>query len=195
MTKEIWNESVKNRIMMYLINYRKSKEQLIRRPYFIFEDLAAVFRLADPEEPLKENPVDHEDLNRWEIGKEELYRCAMKSMPAEFPVHVKTAAGNRKRMDQEPVFIVSNCQGIYGAGVILYPGFLQEFSERYGWNLFLMPWSIHEVFVLLDRGQHRPDQLREIMEKNVSGLILEKDRLSDNLYYYDFSEKQILTLY
>ena len=27
----------------------------------------------------------------------------------------------------------------------------------------------------LDRGQHRPDQLREIMEKNVSGLILEKD--------------------
>ena len=58
-----------------------------------------------------------------------------------------------------------------------------------------MPWSIHEVFVLVDRGQHRPDQLREIMEKNVSGLILEKDRLSDNLYYYDFSEKQILTLY
>ena len=69
------------------------------------------FALADPEEPLKENPVDHEDLNRWEIGKEELYRCAMKSMPAEFPVHVKTAAGNRKRLDQEPVFIVSQLPG------------------------------------------------------------------------------------
>lgn len=195
MTKKVWNESVKSRIMLYLVNYRRNKEQLVGRPYFIFEDLAVVFRFSDPKEPLKEKPVDHKDLNRWGIQKEELYRYAMENMRERFPAHVKTAVRNLKGLDQEPVFIVSNRQGIYGAGVMLYPGFLKELSGRYGWSLFLMPWSVHEVFILLDRGQFRPDHLRKMMQKNVSGLISEQDCLSDNLYYYDSFEKQILTLY
>lgn len=195
MIKETWTESVRNRIVMYLINYRDHREQLEQRPYFLFEDLAVVFRVADLDDPLREQPVENADLERWNIQKEELYQYAVKNTPELFPAQVKTAEKAEEGNDREPVFIVSSRQGIYGASVLLYPGFLEDFSGRYPWNFFFMPLTLHEVFILLDRGQYMPDQLHEIAQTYTSEIISKKDRLSDNIYYYDFEEYQILTLY
>ncbi len=195
MIKETWTESVRNRIVMYLINYRDHREQLEQRPYFLFEDLAVVFRVADLDDPLREQPVENADLERWNIQKEELYQYAVKNTPELFPAQVKTAEKAEEGNDREPVFIVSSRQGIYGASVLLYPGFLEYFSGRYPWNFFFMPLTLHEVFILLDRGQYMPDQLHEIAQTYTSEIISKKDRLSDNIYYYDFEEYQILTLY
>lgn len=195
MIKETWTESVRNRIVMYLINYRDHREQLEQRPYFLFEDLAVVFRVADLDDPLREQPVENADLERWNIQKEELYQYAVKNTPELFPAQVKTAEKAEEGNDREPVFIVSSRQGIYGASVLLYPGFLEDFSGRYPWNFFFMPLTLHEVFILLDRGQYMPDQLHEIAQTYTSDIISKKDRLSDNIYYYDSEEYQILTLY
>ena len=195
MIKETWTESVRNRIVMYLINYRDHREQLEQRPYFLFEDLAVVFRVADLDDPLREQPVENADLERWHIQKEELYQYAVKNTPELFPAQVKTAEKAEEGNDREPVFIVSSRQGIYGASVLLYPGFLEDFSGRYPWNFFFMPLTLHEVFILLDRGQYMPDQLHEIAQTYTSEIISKKDRLSDNIYYYDSEEYQILTLY
>ena len=98
MIKETWTESVRNRIVMYLINYRDHREQLEQRPYFLFEDLAVVFRVADLDDPLREQPVENADLERWNIQKEELYQYAVKNTPELFPAQVKTA---EKAEDQE----------------------------------------------------------------------------------------------
>lgn len=195
MIKETWTESVRNRIVMYLINYRDHREQLEQRPYFLFEDLAVVFRVADLDDPLREQPVENADLERWNIQKEELYQYAVKNTPELFPAQVKTAEKAEEGNDREPVFIVSSRQGIYGASVLLYSGFLEDFSGRYPWNFFFMPLTLHEVFILLDRGQYMPDQLHEIAQTYTSEIISKKDRLSDNIYYYDSEEYQILTLY
>lgn len=195
MIKETWTESVRNRIVMYLINYRDYREQLEQRPYFLFEDLAVVFRVADLDDPLREQPVENADLERWNIQKEELYQYAVKNTPELFPAQVKTAEKAEEGNDREPVFIVSSRQGIYGASVLLYPGLLEDFSGRYPWNFFFMPLTLHEVFILLDRGQYMPDQLHEIAQTYTSEIISKKDRLSDNIYYYDSEEYQILTLY
>lgn len=195
MIKETWTESVRNCIVMYLINYRDHREQLEQRPYFLFEDLAVVFRVADLDDPLREQPVENADLERWNIQKEELYQYAVKNTPELFPAQVKTAEKAEEGNDREPVFIVSSRQGIYGASVLLYPGFLEDFSGRYPWNFFFMPLTLHEVFILLDRGQYMPDQLHEIAQTYTSEIISKKDRLSDNIYYYDSEEYQILTLY
>ena len=119
----------------------------------------------------------------------------MKNTPELFPAQVKTAEKAEEGNDREPVFIVSSRQGIYGASVLLYPGFLEDFSGRYPWNFFFMPLTLHEVFILLDRGQYMPDQLHEIAQTYTSEIISKKDRLSDNIYYYDSEEYQILTLY
>ena len=91
MIKETWTESVRNRIVMYLINYRDHREQLEQRPYFLFEDLAVVFRVADLDDPLREQPVENADLERWNILKEELYQYAVKNTTELFPAQVKTA--------------------------------------------------------------------------------------------------------
>ena len=195
MTKENRIESINDRIVLYLINYRKNRRILRNRPHCIFEDLAVVFQIADQNDPLRDRIVNYQDLDRWGIGIHDLYEHALENTPRLFPAYVETAKEEIGENDKEPVFIVSNHQGIYGAGVMLYPGFLKEFSQKYSWNLFLMPVSIHEVFVLLDRGQYVMDELHETAKRTASKCISQKDYLSDNLYYYDSMENQIFALY
>lgn len=161
----------------------------------MFEDLAVVFQIADRKNPLRERIVEYGDLEQWGIGVRELYDYALENTPRLFPACVETAKKRAGKREEEPVFIMSNHQGIYGAGVMLYPGFLKEFSKKYSWNLFLMPVSIHEVFVLLDRGQYVMDQLHETAKMTASKCISQKNYLSDNLYYYDSMENQIFALY
>ena len=195
MTKEKWTESIRNQIVVYLINYQKNRYLLQDRPYLIFEDMAVVFRIADQRDLLKERIVEQRDLEQWGIGIHELYQCALNNTLRLFPACVETTDGRSTGTDKEPVFIMSNEQGVYGAAVMLYPGFLKTFSEKYSWNLFLMPLSVHEIFVLLDRGQHASYLLHETAKMITSKFISKKDYLSDNIYYYDSNENQILTLY
>ena len=175
------------------------KESLIDRLTLTIDRIEGmaegILQVADLDDPLREQPVENADLERWNIQKEELYQYAVKNTPELFPAQVKTAEKAEEGNDREPVFIVSSRQGIYGASVLLYPGFLEDFSGRYPWNFFFMPLTLHEVFILLDRGQYMPDQLHEIAQTYTSEIISKKDRLSDNIYYYDSEEYQILTLY
>ncbi len=195
MTKEKMMESIRDRIVFCLMNYKNNRRILKKLPYCMFEDLAVVFQIADRKNPLRERIVEYGDLEQWGIGVRELYDYALENTPRLFPACVETAKKRAGKREEEPVFIMSNHQGIYGAGVMLYPGFLKEFSKKYSWNLFLMPVSIHEVFVLLDRGQYVMDQLHETAKMTASKCISQKNYLSDNLYYYDSMENQIFALY
>lgn len=191
-------EKIRENIVFYLINYSKNKELLLRVPHILYEDMAIVFRYLEEmnHKEIKSMLIGNDFLTQYNLSEGELYACAWKNTPKLFPPVIEGFEKEQgKAKTEEPVFILSNRQKLYGAGVILYDGLLKDFSDRYGWNLFLLPAGIHEFVVLFDRGQFYQDELFEIVK--VSNRVMENQRniLSDNVYYYDRQENELYGLF
>ena len=89
-------------------------------------------------------------------------------------------------MEEEPEhqLMIATTEGLmYGAGVILYPGFLEQVSG--GRDLFLIPSSIHEWLYLEDKGEITAEELTGLLRAVNREVVEEEEVLSDQLYYYD----------
>ena len=75
---------------------------------------------------------------------------------------------------------------LYGASVIMYPGFLERISG--GKNLYLIPSSIHEWLYIEDKGMFTREELTNLLRSVNSEIVSEEEILSDHLYYYEGKE-------
>ena len=101
------------------------------------------------------------------IEKDRLFADAiensMKIRPA-VAVPIETYIGRLFFLDmkaEHQLMIATTEKLMYGAGVILYPGFLERISE--GRNLFMIPSSIHEWLYLEDDGMHDVQELTDLL--------------------------------
>ena len=87
--------------------------------------------------------------------------------------------------EPEHKIMIATTEGLmYGAGVILYPGFLEQISG--GKDLFLIPSSIHEWLYLEDKGEITAEELTGLLRAVNREVVEEEEVLSDQLYYYDW---------
>ena len=89
-------------------------------------------------------------------------------------------------MEGEPEhkLMIATTEGLmYGAGVVLYPGFLEQISG--GKDIFLIPSSIHEWLYLEDNGGFTAEELTGLLRAVNREVVEEEEVLSDQLYYYD----------
>ena len=89
-------------------------------------------------------------------------------------------------MEGEPEhkLMIATTEGLmYGAGVVLYPGFLEQISG--GKDIFLIPSSIHEWLYLEDNGGFTAEELTGLLRAVNREVVEEEEVLSDWLYYYD----------
>ena len=92
-------------------------------------------------------------------------------------------------VDTEPenhLMIATTEDFLYGASVIMYPGFLERISG--GKNLYLIPSSIHEWLYIEDRGTYTREELTNLLRSVNSEIVSEEEILSDHLYYYEGKE-------
>lgn len=88
-------------------------------------------------------------------------------------------------MDKDPIYLMTNQDQFYGASVILFPDYLEEFAAKCGGNYYILPVSIHEVLLVsadsLDYVFLR-DALEQINrdQEREEGIFL-----SDRVYCYD----------
>ena len=75
---------------------------------------------------------------------------------------------------------------LYGASVVMYPGFLERISD--GKNLYLIPSSIHEWLYIEDKGTFTQEELTNLLRSVNSEIVSEEEILSDHLYYYEGKE-------
>ena len=89
-------------------------------------------------------------------------------------------------MEGEPEhqLMIATTEGLmYGAGVILYPGFLERISG--GKSLFLIPSSVHEWLYLEDSGEFTGEELTDLLRVVNKDVVAEDEVLGDTVYYYD----------
>lgn len=191
-------KNIHKHIVYRMINYHKNQELLKRLPHILYEDLAIVFCLVqeEPEGAAEAVLIDRKMMEEWEIDGEKLREYAFLNTPKLFPIRLESIAEIRgAKKNDEPIFVLSNQQKMYGAGAVLYQHVLSELAEKYGWDLYLLPISVHEFLILFDRGQYVQEELLDMIRLSNQTVVSEKDFLSDNIYYYDRRDDQFFALF
>ena len=90
--------------------------------------------------------------------------------------------------DDEFLFVASSPDAIHGAGVIAYPGFLDQAAQQLEGDFFILPSSIHEVILAKDNGFLHAEELTDLVQAVNQTEVAPEERLSDNAYHFDSRE-------
>lgn len=201
---------VKEHIIYRLVNYRLNRKNLENAPYLPFHDLAITFRwmVHKDEEGVSSVQIYNEDLKRWKISIQALYKLAVSNTQRLFPYKLQgmismlaeqgffadhDASGQLDVQSgdcpENGLYVATNQEGINGATVILYPEVLDECAKMAGGDIYLLPSSIHE-FIFFSRdllGNER--ELKEMVSEANRTVVAPTEVLSENIYYYNQHEK------
>lgn len=206
-------EQVRDRICYRLINAKQNQDLLEKIPHVPFLDLAICFFYAYEGDALGSGTIliYHTHRNLWQTNVAELMKLAQNNTRNLFPwecspmdelieeLMKQGETSDQPLMAEEeqrflaavPMRILSSDQRVYGAACILYPGVLEEISEKAEANLYILPSSVHEVILLPDSGNEDPQALKSMIYEVNRTQLEPEEVLSDNLYYFDRFEKNV----
>lgn len=204
-------DSVRDFIIMMLVNRELNSEMLTNAPYIPFEDLAIVFRwlAVKSTESIGTSLVTNRDIRRWGVNVRELYDIASENTRRLFPEHVENlvsllmrqygidvkkdgmAENNPEKDPEKDMYIITNSYYTNGAAAMLYPGVLARCADMLDGDIYIIPSSIHEVlFVKAGNGVDAKDIIECIILAN-KNIVKKSEKLSDNLYIYRRREDKV----
>lgn len=188
---------VKNRIVFRLINYDKNNSILANVPHRQWLDLALVYYIFINSSYTAR--IDNKIMQHWDIDEETLYHLAMENTP-------RLQVVKRIRLDNmieemgfghmiddiggSPFVVMSNETNCYGASVMAYPELMKSITEGMQTDLVILPSSIHEVLLLPCPDNDLSSLLAMVKTVNETE-VSDEDFLSDNVYVYDITTKEI----
>ncbi len=193
-------ELAKEKICVRLMNYDNNKDMLEEMPYRRFLDLAVVYFLPIEIERMAKATflVDNSCLEVWGVSREEMDKCALENYRTLYtaevvrfvdmfngaPVNIPEAP-QEESMYEGPnyMYVITNQEFVFGAARMLFPKELEELSDKFESDLYILPSSIHELIVL-PQSEGEPDSLREMVEGVNEYMVEPDERLSDNVYRY-----------
>ncbi len=194
----------RERLAFRLINYEKNERLLREVPHRRFLDMAIVYYCVIRESSFGNATilVRNEHLNLWGRTEEDLYRASLDNSPRLLEPSLKTMARVIDDMPGAPkahgmgedMYVISNRLSLHGAASILYPGVLEELSDRMGGDFILIPSSVHEMIAVPMREECSPDWFGDMISSVNATSLQEEEILSDSPYLYD-SWKNELGLY
>ncbi|MBQ6588172.1 MAG: hypothetical protein IJI01_05795 [Butyrivibrio sp.] len=200
--------NVCSRLAFKVTNYERNKKALLDLPYKKMEDLAFVPICLVSDKILGEGniTIKNEHLRKWEISFDELWENVWENAAKIAPVKRRNLfdiAGNVMGdgtffCEDLPrnMFVITNCQEMFGASAVFYPGYLEELALEMGSDMVIIPSSVHETIVM-----SAPDDRASLSEliamvKEVNRTVLaQEDFLSDCIYLYKRQEKKIVVVH
>lgn len=197
-------EKIKSRIMVQLINRLANKTLLENIPYKELEntDLAAILiiqlQLNDSTGTIR---VTNELLSHWGVNLDPVYHDALAKTIQNNPARIQNLEqiimGMLHEKDygwQDPAlvklepyeqYVLSNQSKTFGASVLLYPDVLKQLANNSASNFFILPSSIHELILLQETAGLNAAELQAMVLDVNQNNVESKDKLSDEVYYYD----------
>lgn len=193
---------VKDHLFIRVSDARENEAFLAMSPHKGVDGLAISYHIAF--EGLHgveaSTPVTYKMMEMFGITEEQLHADALESSQRLYPVKFRSMNEIMAEMmggidaDMMPVMgphdgpqlmVLTNMQGIHGAGALFYPGQLEAIAQQMGTDFFVLPSSVHEVLVLPDDGTQEPDGLQFMVREINQSTVAPEDRLSDFVYHYD----------
>lgn len=86
--------------------------------------------------------------------------------------------------------VVTNTENAFGASTLFYPEMMEELARRHNGSYFILPSSIQEVITMPDNGDFTYEELKEMVTEINHAQVAPKDRLTDEVYYYDATKRE-----
>ncbi|WP_294454089.1 DUF5688 family protein [uncultured Allofournierella sp.] len=191
-------DRMKDALTVDLVPVAGNEEKLAQIPHKNVEDMALVYRFEEESSVYGSASilVTNEMLAVYDITADQLHEDAMKAAVQNRPAKLHNMNDVMRDMmgdmsglfpmnEPSPLWVATVEGGQNGAGVIQYPGFLDQAAEALGGDFYVLPSSVHEVLLVADDGSmeigHLEEMVRSVNETEVSPA----ERLSNNVYHYD----------
>ena len=194
--KYVYDNNIKDNIVLVLINAEANKEFLKTIPHIKFLDLAFIFRwiITRNEYGFSGSIINNSLAKNIDLDTDEMFELAKKNTRRLLPPKVVTLKNALKAMTapqdlldstpEYPVFVLSNIYGVEGAAYIAFDDILSEIKNKLNENFYILPSSINEVLIIPESFV-TSDFVKE-MVRDVNDIVVTKtDKLSDNIYFYN----------
>ena len=208
-------ETILQNLVFRIVSYDKNIDILRDIPHIRLLNLAVVFQIMvyRTEEGIGTVRFtrEHYESCRREEGQEalppeELFRLAMDNTRRLFPARLSAMEAmlqSLSRGEKAPelafrseraaklssLYVLTNSEGINGAGCLLYPELLKELREYFQTEYYILPSSIHEVILLPEQKPVEQEELNDMIREINLTQVPEEEVLSDCAYYSADLEK------
>ena len=185
---------VRGRLSMEMVETRRNTGGLRQVPHEEMEDLSVVCRIVVGMDRQSRETVlvTNEMLDHYGITRDQLMSDAKENAPQFLPASlcsISEALGISTDPGSMDMLYVASVEGMrHGAGVLAYPGFLDNAAEKLGGDFYILPSSIHEVLLMRDDGNITARELQDIISTVNQNEVLPAERLSNHAYRYDSRE-------
>lgn len=190
-------KQVRDRIVYRIINKRMNEELLRDIPYRSFAgDLAITFLvlLETGDGSNATMVINNRIMEEWDTDVEELIELAVENTPRlmgwELASMQDVLAGQGLPCGEDgdfglqPMYVLTNKQKMYGASCVLYPGVLEDVSEKLNGDFYILPSSLHEVIIIPAYLSASIKELTEMICEVNETQVPAEQVLSDHPYRY-----------
>lgn len=200
-------KNLKDKVFYKLVNYERNREVLKNIPYVSYLDLAVTFyvMVGQNENGQFMAQIENRHMESWGADINTLYALAEENTPRLFPCNLENMPDIMEKIAREhmediykkgaikgmglaqemnPLYVLSNNSGVYGASAILYKDVLKDFSDSLKKDLVILPSSIHETLLIPYDKSMDMEELKEMVSTINKQEVQESDVLSDNVYVY-----------
>ena len=190
-------EQMKGTLIMQAVPTEPNRDMLAGVPHREMEDISIVYRFQMNHSDQGDATVlvTNQMLQRYGITADQLMKDAEISAPQRSPVSIRSMEEVLSEMTGmaiesgeigTPSLMVATVPGaVNGAGVLGYPDFFQEASEKLGGSFYVLPSSVHEVLLFREGNGLSAKEMDEMVSSINASEVSPEDRLSDTAYHYD----------
>lgn len=138
------------------------------------------------------------NLKKLDITEDEAYKAAHMNEAWGYQImeltDVLAGYGVVVREDEEMVrlLVATNSEMQFGATCIMHQEVMERLYRRCGGRMFLLPSTVHEVIAVnVDECAGDIEALQNIVQCINGTEVADKDRLSDEIYYWDPEAKAV----
>lgn len=195
-----WNHA-KEYIYPYIVNIDKNQLCMDCHDYVYKQRLDFAYsvyvEIADNDGIACVN-ISHDLLRLWDVSEEEVFAIAEKNAKYDVRPMQQVIA---ELMDQdvseldipedEVMYVVTNTTKNRGAAGMFDFDLLRKTAEKLDSDFYILPSSIHEVILVLEKEAPSMQKLKELVGDVNQCHVKEEEFLSENVYFYSREAHQV----
>ena len=199
-------EKVKEKIRIKLVNKDNNPQYLENKPYTpVAEDLVAVYYidLAESSAGQSSITINNGIMNMYNgITLEDIHKQALKNLDKTVRftdmLSVLSDLGGESLIDDIPanaenqMYILTTSDKTNGASAILCERVMRDIAIMIGEDYFVIPSSCAELILVPKTDGIDSQNLRTMLWEVNEACVSPEDRLSDNVYIYDYDKHSLV---
>lgn len=186
-------EQMKDKLFIRLSTPEGNSSIVADSPHRFEADLLMTYHvyMASPEGGFMSARVTNQMMDEFGITEEQLHADAVLNTPNVLPSRVQSMMGALTGIEEEEpqMVVVTNEQGVLGAGALFCPGVMDQVKEMFKGDYFILPSSQHEFIAVPDKGDFTRANLETMVRQANETVVDPVDKLSDAVYHYDSKDR------